>query len=77
MCTGNNLSNLRNLNRIPDFFMSKVSVKGKTTIPSSVPKALGLGPGDLIQCVIKDDRVVLKKFSLDEVLFKVHGKTFK
>ena len=49
--------------------MSKVSVKGQTTIPSSVREALGLKPGDLIQYVIEDGRVVLQKFSLDDVMY--------
>lgn len=49
--------------------MSKVSTKGQTTIPSTVRDVLGLRPGDLIQYVIEDGRVVLQKFSLDDVLY--------
>ncbi len=49
--------------------MSKISVKGQTTIPAPVREVLGLRPGDLIQYALEDGKVVLQKFSLDDVLY--------
>ena len=49
--------------------MSKISVKGQTTIPAPVREALGLRSGDLIQYSLEDGKVMLQKFSLDDVLY--------
>ena len=39
--------------------ISKVTVRGQTTLPSQVRKALGLKPHDSIIYLIEDDRVVI------------------
>ena len=49
--------------------MSKISVKGQTTIPAPVREVLGLRPGDLIQYALEDGKVVLQKFSLEDVIY--------
>lgn len=49
--------------------MSKVSVKGQTTIPSVVRETLGLHPGDLLQYTLENGKVVLRKFSMEDVLY--------
>ncbi len=49
--------------------MSKISIKGQTTIPAPVREALGLRSGDLIQYSLEDGKVMLQKFSLDDVLY--------
>jgi antitoxin PrlF len=40
---------------------SKITIKGQTTVPSGVRKALGVGPGDSIGYIIEGDRAVLVK----------------
>ncbi len=49
--------------------MSKVSTKGQTTIPAEVRDELGLKPGDLIQYSLEKGKLVLKKFSIQEVVY--------
>lgn len=49
--------------------MSKVSSKGQTTIPNEVREELGLVPGDLIQYSLEDGKVILQKFSTEDVLY--------
>ena len=50
---------------------SKITVKGQTTVPSGVRKAIGVGPGDEIGYIIEGSRAVLVKATdedQDEVL---------
>ena len=49
--------------------MSKILVKGQTTIPAPVREALRLRSGDFIQYSLEDGKVMLQKFSLDDVLY--------
>jgi antitoxin PrlF len=48
--------------------MSKISIKGQTTIPQEVREKLGVKAGDLIQYSFESNHLVLRKFSPDEVM---------
>ncbi len=49
--------------------MSRISSKGQTTIPQEVRESLKAKPGDLLQYSLEDGKVVIRKFSPDDVLF--------
>ena len=40
-------------------YQSKMTAKGQTTIPLEVREALGVGPGDRIQYVVMDGKVMI------------------
>lgn len=40
---------------------SKITIKGQTTVPSGVRRAIGVGPGDEIGYIIEGDRAILVK----------------
>lgn len=50
-------------------FMSKISSKGQTTIPQEVRESLQARPGDLLQYTIENGKVIIRKFTPDDVLF--------
>jgi AbrB family looped-hinge helix DNA binding protein len=49
--------------------MSKVSSKWQTTIPSEVREELGLKPGDLIQYSLDSGKLILRKISIEDVVY--------
>lgn len=49
--------------------MSKISSKGQTTIPQEVRESLQAKPGDLLQYTLENGRVIIRKFTPDDVLF--------
>lgn len=49
--------------------MSKISSKGQTTIPQEVRESLQARPGDLLQYTIENGKVIIRKFTPDDVLF--------
>lgn len=44
---------------------SKITIKGQTTVPSGVRKAIGVGPGDELGYIIEGDRAILVKATDD------------
>ena len=46
----------------------RVSKQGRIAIPKGLREKLGLKPGDLVVLEIKDDTIVLRKPTLDELL---------
>lgn len=49
--------------------MSKISSKGQTTIPQEVRESLQAKPGDLLQYTLENGKVIIRKFTPDDVLF--------
>lgn len=45
---------------------SKITIKGQTTVPSGVRKAIGVGPGDELGYIIEGNRAVLVKATDDD-----------
>ena len=47
---------------------SRITAKSQTTVPQSVRRALGVGPGDEIAWQIDGDRVVLMRVAEDDAM---------
>jgi len=50
--------------------MTRMSSKGQVVIPKQLREKLGLNPGDSLVVALQEDRLILRKLTLDDIIEK-------